>query len=90
MLNGKYYICEILSLVVSNWKTLASRIRSWIQEFDRALFAKQPYTNPIKHQSCHHLETSELICSTNQLPGFYMMTTLEFNALCMIILCACI
>ena len=26
-----------------------------------------------------HLETSQLICSANQLTGFYMMTTLPFN-----------
>ena len=35
----------------------------------------------IKRQSCHHIETSQLICSANQLVGFYMMATLAFNAL---------
>ena len=34
-----------------------------------------------KHQSCHHIETSNLICSANQLIGFYMMATLVFNEL---------
>ena len=33
----------------------------------------------IKRQSYHHLETSQLICTVNQLAGFYMMTTLAFN-----------
>ena len=36
---------------------------------------------PIKHQSCHHIETSQLICTANQLTGFYMMPTLAFNEL---------
>ena len=35
----------------------------------------------IKGQSCYHIETSPLICSTNQLTGFYMMVTLAFNEL---------
>ena len=34
---------------------------------------------PIKGQSHHHIETSQLICSADQLSGFYMMTTLAFN-----------
>ena len=29
----------------------------------------------------HHIETSQLICTANQLTGFYMMATLEFNEL---------
>ena len=35
----------------------------------------------IKRQSCHHIETSQLICSANQLTGFNMMLTLAFNEL---------
>ena len=35
----------------------------------------------IKGQSCHHIETNQLICCTNQLTGVYMMTTLVFNGL---------
>ena len=34
-----------------------------------------------KRQSSHHIETSQLICSANQLTGFYMMGTLAFNEL---------
>ena len=37
--------------------------------------------NPLKRQSCHHIENSQLICRTNQLTGFYMMATLAFNKL---------
>ena len=35
--------------------------------------------NSLKGQSLHHIETSELICSGNQLTGFYMMATLALN-----------
>ena len=35
----------------------------------------------IKRQSCHHIETSQLICSKNQLTGFYMSATLAPNGL---------
>ena len=35
----------------------------------------------IKHQSCHHIETSQLICPVNQLVGFYMIAALVFNEL---------
>ena len=35
----------------------------------------------IKRQSWHRIETSQLICSTNQLTGFYMMATMVFNEL---------
>ena len=34
-----------------------------------------------QRQSYHHIETSRLICVTNQLTGFYMMTNLAFNGL---------
>ena len=27
----------------------------------------------MKRQSCHNIETSQLICKANQLPGFYMI-----------------
>ena len=32
-------------------------------------------------QSCYHIETSQLICSANQLTGFHMIATLAFNEL---------
>ena len=37
--------------------------------------------NLIKRQSCHDIETSQLICSANQLTAFYMMASLAFNKL---------
>ena len=35
----------------------------------------------IKRQSCHHIETCQLICRENRLAAFYMMATLAFNEL---------
>ena len=35
----------------------------------------------MKHQNCHHVETSQFICRANQLSGFYMMAILLFNNL---------
>ena len=35
----------------------------------------------IKRQSGHYIETSQLICSANQLTGFSMMAALAFNEL---------
>ena len=35
----------------------------------------------IKRQNWHHIETSQLICTANQLTGFYITTTLAFNEL---------
>ena len=35
----------------------------------------------IKRQSCHYIETSQLISFANQLTGFYMTATLTFNEL---------
>ena len=35
----------------------------------------------IKRQSCHHIETIQLIGGENQLTGFQMMATLTFNEL---------
>ena len=35
----------------------------------------------INRQSCHHIETSHLICYANQLTSFYMMATLAVNEL---------
>ena len=37
--------------------------------------------NDKERQSCHDIETRQLICFANQLTGFYMMGTLVFNEL---------
>ena len=44
----------------------------------------QVLCNPIqliKRQSCHQIETTQLICRVNQLTSFCMMATLAFNKL---------
>ena len=40
----------------------------------------------MKCQCCRHIETSQLICTANQLTGFYMRATLALNGL---IICEC-
>ena len=37
--------------------------------------------SPFNGQCCHHIETSQLICSAHQLTGFYMMATLAVKGL---------
>ena len=39
------------------------------------------YQYRIKCQYCPHIETSQLICTANQLTGFYMRATLAMNAI---------
>ena len=38
-------------------------------------------THPFNNQCFHHIETNQLICTANQLTGFYMRATLPFNGL---------
>ena len=38
-------------------------------------------TYPIKCQCCPHIEKCQLICTSNQLTGFYMRATLARNGL---------
>ena len=35
----------------------------------------------IKRESCHHIETSQLISIANQLTGFYIIAALAFTEL---------
>ena len=37
--------------------------------------------NPLMTNIPHHVETSELICSANQLTGFYIRATLALDGL---------
>ena len=37
--------------------------------------------NLLKGQSCQHIGTSQLICSANQLTGFYTIATLALDKL---------
>ena len=38
-------------------------------------------THPFNNQCFHHIETNQLICTANQLTGFYMMGTLVVKGL---------
>ena len=40
---------------------------------------------PFNDQCSHHIETSQLICRTNQLAGFYMIGTLVIKGLSLLI-----
>ena len=40
--------------------------------------------NLMKHENCHHMETTQLIYPANKLTGFYMMATLAFNELTLV------
>ena len=40
---------------------------------------------PLKCQRCPHIDTSQLMCSANQLTGFYMRTTLALDGLSLLI-----
>ena len=42
---------------------------------------KKVFFNPLTTDVPQHIETSQLICYANQLPGFYMMGTLAVNRL---------
>ena len=42
-------------------------------------FHKVNIINSLNAKSCHHIETSQLICKANQLSVFYTMATLAFN-----------
>ena len=41
--------------------------------------AQLKLTKLTQRLSCHHIETSQLICRVNELTGFYTMATLAFN-----------
>ena len=52
------------------------RFLTWMEKLTHS---KQSLTH--WHQSCYHIETSQLICKANQLTGFYMIVNLAFSEL---------
>ena len=44
-------------------------------------YKKCSKSTPISDQCQNHMETSQLVFNTNELTGFYMMTTLVLHAL---------
>ena len=59
-------------MLYTNWKFFKESVHD-------LRFIKVSLT--LKRQSCHHIETSQLVCRANQLTGFYMVSTLAFNEL---------
>ena len=49
--------------------------------YDEKFLPKKVMAKPFNDQCSHHIETSQLICSTNQLSGFYMIRTLVVKRL---------
>ena len=79
---SNYHIfSKILFQFKKNW------IFSWIDVFSKVLefylmvLFPCEYPKLLKHQTCHHIKTSQLIWKANQLTGFYMMAILAFNEL---------
>ena len=61
---------------------LKSCITSKVRDFLKSLHRKWSF--PLTHfkcQCCPHIETNQLICTANQLTGFYMRTELALNGL---------
>ena len=74
-MNSFYLKCNIR---LKEWNRL--RRQTILRNHTSSVQVKQ-WHKLIKRQNCHHIETSQLICKTNQLTGFYMMATLKFNEL---------
>ena len=59
------------------FKTFYKKLKIKRSQFGRIAH----FPKPIKCQCCPHIETSQLICTANQLTGFYMRATLALNGL---------
>ena len=64
---------------VQNMKNSSCKL--WKAHTHTALFYPNQTIYAVKCHCCLHIETSQLICSTNQLTGFCMRATLVFNGL---------
>ena len=60
---------------------LLNKIHTTINILGNCLLATMDVNLLIKCQSCHHVETIQLIFIANYLTGFYMMKKLELNKL---------
>ena len=52
-----------------------------MRDFTNIKFQNQVFFQPFQDQFCHDNETIHLICTANQLTGFYMVATLGWNEL---------
>ena len=70
---SKSFIMRFTILYLVNWENVVKIPKNHCSPFGTFQL--------IKRQSCHHVETNQLICIANQLPGFYMKATFAFNEL---------
>ena len=74
-------IFSLRLLVVQKTGEIAYASQLFLDHLTSTVRQKVIYISLIKPQSCHHIETSQLICREKQLTGFYIMATLAFNEL---------
>ena len=74
------------SILVGKWGTLERAWRHVCKNLQKPFlnvikFRRLKTHSPIKCQCCPHIETSQLICTANQLTGFYIRATMALNGL---------
>ena len=76
-----YLVLHLLELIL-NWYPLLKWCdgRNIFPNIWLELWMKVPNSDQLIKR-CHHIETSQLISSANQLTGFYMMAALTLNEL---------
>ena len=62
---------ELISIIVT--LRAENMINKDIQAIYSTFFSRYSFLNPLSNNVYHHIETSQLICSANQLTGRYMM-----------------
>ena len=70
---------RLLIKALASEKLLLFRILS--EKFKTFVISHLSMSLIIKCQCCPHIETSQLICTANQLTGFYIRATLALNGL---------
>ena len=71
----------ILSEVLLNSAFIIHQILNWKVAYGVLVLDSLLKYQPIKCQCCLHIETSQLICTSNQLTGFYIRLSLAFTGL---------
>ena len=75
--NSVFSMIKLIS-VTSVLRHYRSPLNEVLSQFFEIILTRKLLT---QRQSCHHIETSKLICRANRLTGFYMMDTLAFKEL---------
>ena len=78
-----FYMVNLSSTFLSNCFELAmgqqSRVKNILKCFSFVILRLRMSWKLIFVTCLHYIETSQLICTANQLTGFYMMRTLVLN-----------